>query len=157
MPHPSETRQKVLQLCQLDLQSALPTTRALSKNVEDQLCSIEDLAREEIFQVATLSRREFVIKNNRGHVLILTRILDGLRFVCVTVSTTFAPAELASSRSSSSESCKSHFETPSFSKPIRSARSCVFCGRVSIIPFTRTGNPSGAPNAVGAESLLRYE
>ena len=52
----------------------------------------------------------------------------------MTVSTTFAPAELASdSRSSSSESCKSHFETPSFSRPIRSARSCVFCGRVSII------------------------
>src|SRR5881409_3131174 len=50
------------------------------------------------------------------------------------VSTTFAPAEFASSRSSSSESCKSHFETPCFSRPIRSARSCVLCGRVSIIP-----------------------
>src|SRR6266436_623779 len=85
MPHSSETRQKVLQLCKLNLQSALPTTCTLRKNVEDQLCSIEDLAREQIFQVATLSRRKFVIKNNRGHLLILTRILDGLRFAAADI------------------------------------------------------------------------
>src|ERR1051326_8620856 len=53
---------------------------------------------------------------------------------CVTVSTTSAPAEFASSANSSSESCRSHFETPCFSRPIKRARSCVFFGRVSIIP-----------------------
>jgi hypothetical protein len=45
------------------LQSALAAARALSKNVEDQLRSIEDLAREQIFQVTTLRRRKFIIKN----------------------------------------------------------------------------------------------
>jgi hypothetical protein len=46
MPHPSEARQKILQLRQLDLQSAFPAARALRKNIEDQLRSIEHLARE---------------------------------------------------------------------------------------------------------------
>src|SRR5436189_5004766 len=58
------------------------------------------------------------------------------------VSTTFAPAELANSRSSSSESRKSHFETPFFSKAIRSARSCPFFGRVSIIRDANLPNPA---------------
>src|SRR5215216_1632376 len=49
------------------------------------------------------------------------------------MSTTSAPAEFASSRNSSRESCKSHLETPCFSSPISSARSRDFCGRVSII------------------------
>ena len=46
MPHPSETRQKILQLRELDLQSAFPAARALRKNIENQLRSIEHLARE---------------------------------------------------------------------------------------------------------------
>src|SRR6266702_17202 len=46
MPHPGETRQKILQLRQLDLQSSFPAACSLSKDVEDQLCSIENLARE---------------------------------------------------------------------------------------------------------------
>src|ERR1700751_3377232 len=53
---------------------------------------------------------------------------------CVIVSTTSAPAEFANSRNSSRESCKSHLETPCFSRPISSARCRDFCGRVSIIP-----------------------
>ena len=46
MPHPSETRQKILQLRELNLQSAFPAARPLRKNVENQLRSIEHLARE---------------------------------------------------------------------------------------------------------------
>jgi hypothetical protein len=46
MPHPGETRQKVLQLGKLDLQSTFPAARALCENIQDQLCSIENLARE---------------------------------------------------------------------------------------------------------------
>ena len=49
MPHPGETRQKILQLGELDLQSTLTAPRALRKNVENQLSSIEDLSREQIF------------------------------------------------------------------------------------------------------------
>jgi hypothetical protein len=46
MPHPGEARQKILQLSQLDLQPTLPAARTLSKDIEDQLCSIENFARE---------------------------------------------------------------------------------------------------------------
>src|SRR5262245_24305125 len=46
MPHPSEARQKILQLRELDLQAALPAACPLRKNIENQLRSIEHLARE---------------------------------------------------------------------------------------------------------------
>jgi hypothetical protein len=46
MPHPSETRQKILQLRELDLQSSFTAARPLRKNVENQLRSIEHLPRE---------------------------------------------------------------------------------------------------------------
>src|SRR5882724_2474824 len=85
MPHPSETRQKVLQLCKLNLQSALPAARALGEDIKNQLCSIDNLAGEQIFQVATLSRRKLVIKNNRGYLLILARVFDGLRFAAADI------------------------------------------------------------------------
>src|SRR5438552_17570222 len=78
MPHPGETRQKILQLSQLNLQSTFPAARALRKDIENQLRSIEYLAREQILQVATLRRRKFIIKNDGGHLLILTRIFDQL-------------------------------------------------------------------------------
>ena len=54
MPHPGEPRQKILQLSQLNLQSTFPAAGALRKDVENQLRSIENLPREQIFQVATL-------------------------------------------------------------------------------------------------------
>src|SRR5882724_2959008 len=46
-PHASQARQKILQLRQLDLQTAFATARALGKNIENQLRAIEDLAREQ--------------------------------------------------------------------------------------------------------------
>ena len=36
-------RQKILQLCKLDLQLAFPALRPLGKNVEDQLRPVDDL------------------------------------------------------------------------------------------------------------------
>jgi hypothetical protein len=44
MPHPSESRQKILQLRELNLQSAFTAARPLRKNIQDQLRSIEHLA-----------------------------------------------------------------------------------------------------------------
>jgi hypothetical protein len=44
------------------------------------LCSIEHLPREQIFQVSPLGGRKFIVKNDRGHLSILTRFLDGFRF-----------------------------------------------------------------------------
>src|SRR5207248_11687504 len=78
MPHPGETRQKILQLSQLNLQSTFAAAGALRKDIENQLRSIEYLAREQILQVTALRRRKLIVKNHRGHLLILTRILDQL-------------------------------------------------------------------------------
>ena len=85
MPHSGEARQKILQLRQLNLQSAFPAARALRENIQDQLCSIEDFAREQILQVPSLRGREFVIENHRGDLSILTRIFDLLRFAAADV------------------------------------------------------------------------
>src|SRR5204863_6177863 len=46
VPHSGEARQQILQLRKLDLQSAFPAARALRENIENQLCSVEDFARE---------------------------------------------------------------------------------------------------------------
>jgi hypothetical protein len=54
MPHSRQARQKILQLGQLDLQSAFPAASALRKNIEDQLRPIDNFAREQIFQVPAL-------------------------------------------------------------------------------------------------------
>src|SRR5436305_1071447 len=78
MPNPGETRQKILQLSQLNLQSTFAAAGALRKDIENQLRSIEYLAREQILQVTALRRRKLIVKNHRGHLLILTRILDQL-------------------------------------------------------------------------------
>src|SRR5437588_13131057 len=79
-PHSSEPRKQILQLRQLDLESPFAAARALRENVEDELRAIEDLARKQILQVASLGRRKFVIVNNRRDVLVLERFLDQLRF-----------------------------------------------------------------------------
>ena len=54
MPHPSKTRQKILQLGQFDLQAAFPAASALRENVEYQLRTIENFARKKVFQVPAL-------------------------------------------------------------------------------------------------------
>ena len=80
MPHASQSRQKILQLRELDLQPALAAAGALRENVENQLGAIEHLAREQILQVASLSGGKFVIENHRSHLSILQRIFDPFRF-----------------------------------------------------------------------------
>ena len=69
-----------MQLRQLDLQPAFPAASALRENVENELGAIEHFARKKILQIASLRRRKFVVENDRGHVLILKRLLDHLRF-----------------------------------------------------------------------------
>src|SRR5437762_12894628 len=46
MPHPSQARQEIMQLCQLDLKSAFSAARSLVENIWNQLCSFENLAHE---------------------------------------------------------------------------------------------------------------
>src|SRR5947207_15346289 len=60
MPHPGETRQKILQLSQLDLQTAFTAARALCENIQDQLRTIENFARKQIREVPSLRRRELI-------------------------------------------------------------------------------------------------
>ena len=52
----------------------------MREDVEDQLGSIENFPREEIFQIASLRRRKFVVENDRGHLSILQRIFDRFGF-----------------------------------------------------------------------------
>ena len=54
IPHPSQSRQQVLQLRQLDLQTAFAAARALRENVENELGAIEHFAREQGFEIASL-------------------------------------------------------------------------------------------------------
>ena len=74
-----------MQLRQFDLETAFAAARALRENIENQLGAIEDLARKQILQVASLGRRKFVIENNRRDVLVLVRFLDQLRFAFANV------------------------------------------------------------------------
>src|SRR6266487_5882780 len=80
MPHASQSRQKILQLRELDLQPALAAAGALRENVENQLGAIKHLAREQILEVASLSWRKFVIENHGGDLSILQRTFDPFRF-----------------------------------------------------------------------------
>src|SRR4051812_45391024 len=64
MPHASQSRQKILQLSQLDLQTAFAAARSLREYVQNELGSIQDFAGQQIFQIASLSGRKFVIENH---------------------------------------------------------------------------------------------
>jgi hypothetical protein len=54
----------MLELSQLDLQLALSRARALREDVENEGGAIEDLAVEDLLQIAALGRRKLVIKND---------------------------------------------------------------------------------------------
>ena len=79
-PHSRQAREQILQLRQLDLQSAFAAAGALRENIENQLRAIEHFARKQIFQIASLRRRKFVVENDRSHLLILERFLDQFGF-----------------------------------------------------------------------------
>jgi hypothetical protein len=64
----SESREKVFELCQLDLPPALARPCTAREDVEDQLCAIDDFALEPILELAELSRRQFVIDDDDSDV-----------------------------------------------------------------------------------------
>src|SRR5256885_6029463 len=59
IPHSRQARQQILQLRQLNLQTAFAAARALREDVENELGSIDYLAREQSFQIASLRGRKF--------------------------------------------------------------------------------------------------
>jgi hypothetical protein len=68
-PHAGEAREKVLQLRQLDLETALARAGALCEDVQNQLGTVEHLARGQPLKVAPLRRGEFIVKDHGGHAL----------------------------------------------------------------------------------------
>ena len=68
-PEPRQARQQMLKLRQFDLQLAFPRAGALREDVEDERRPVEHLALETRFQVAALGRGEFVVEDDRVHLL----------------------------------------------------------------------------------------
>ena len=59
----------MLKLCEFDLQFAFPRAGALREDVENKRRAVEDFAIKNLFKIAALRGRKFVIKNHRVHVL----------------------------------------------------------------------------------------
>ena len=59
-----QTRQRVLQLSQLDGQSRFVRAGMIGEDVQDQLGAVQHLHANRLFQVAGLSRRKIVIQQN---------------------------------------------------------------------------------------------
>jgi hypothetical protein len=75
-PRTSQPRQTILVLGQLYLELALPGSRMLGKNVQNQTGPIEelDILTERFFEIPQLAGREFVIKDDHIAVQILAQI-----------------------------------------------------------------------------------
>src|SRR5947207_10524879 len=80
IPHPGQSRQQILQLRQLNLQTAFAAPSALRENVENELGAIEHFTRKQVFKIASLRRRKFVVENDRSDFSILKRMLDRFGF-----------------------------------------------------------------------------
>ena len=61
-PHPCKTRKKILVLCKLDLHFGVCGLGSLGKNVENEICPVQNPDFQFPFYVAELGRGEFVIE-----------------------------------------------------------------------------------------------
>ena len=108
---------KMLQLREFDLQFAFAGARALREDVENQRGAIEHLALENLFQVAALRGREFIVEDDRIDVVLFAILREFCRFACAderggeraiqflrAVADDSAPAVVASSANSSRDS-----------------------------------------------------
>lgn len=64
-PHPFQTRSRILKLSQFHLQFRFVGSRVRRKNIQDQLAAVNDDSLRRLFQVASLSRSQVVIKNHQ--------------------------------------------------------------------------------------------
>ena len=60
----AQTRQAVAELRELDLHHALLAVRVLGEDVEDQRDAVDDVAREQLLEVALLRGRELVVEDH---------------------------------------------------------------------------------------------
>ena len=72
----------MLELRQFDLEFAFFGAGTLSENIENQRGPVENLAIEHIFQIATLSGRKLVIKDDRVDILFAAMGGKFPRFSC---------------------------------------------------------------------------
>jgi hypothetical protein len=63
---PSEPRQKIIQLGQLDLQLSLAAARVPREDVQDELGAINNATVRPALQIALLHGRELAVKDNQG-------------------------------------------------------------------------------------------
>jgi hypothetical protein len=62
----------MLELREFNLQLPFPRPGALGEDIEDQRGAIQDFAFKDLFQVAALSRRKFVIENDGVDIVLAT-------------------------------------------------------------------------------------
>ena len=77
-PHSGQAGKKILQLRELNLEPAFARASSPGENIENQLGAIQHLATCKLLKVATLRRRELVIKNQGRHVLLAASAGDFL-------------------------------------------------------------------------------
>ena len=144
-PEPRQARQQMLELRQLDLQLAFARAGALGEDVENQRRAVQDFAVENLFEVAALRGRQFVVENDGVHVLAPAKFGEFLRLALaderggagasifwMPSPTTSPPAVAASSTSSASESRVSRRRRDLNSAPMRNTRS----GRVFLVSMS---------------------
>ena len=73
-PEARQPRQQVVQLRQLHLELAFTRAGALGEDVENQRCAVENLALENLLEVAALRRGEFLVEHYRVHPFLRTLI-----------------------------------------------------------------------------------
>lgn len=72
-PKPRQARQQVLKLREFDLQLAFASAGALGEDVENECGAIEDLGIENLFEVAALRGRKFVVEDDGIGVLLAAK------------------------------------------------------------------------------------
>ena len=72
-PVAGQAREQMLELRQLDLELAFPRARTPGEDVENERGAVEDLARENLLQVAALRGGKLVVEDDRVHALLAAK------------------------------------------------------------------------------------
>ena len=121
---PTSLGRRYFELRELDLQLALSSARPAREDVEDELCPIDDLPAERLFQIAQLRRAQLVIEDHHARVEFVTR--RGQRF------------DLAAAKEGRRVGPRTVLEnTQDDRRPSRSRKACELVERMFGIDLTR--------------------
>ena len=140
---------KMLQLRQFDLQFAFARAGALGENIQDQRGAVEDLAAEDLFQIAALGRGKLVVEDHGIDVVVAAEGGEfvgfagadegggdgGLDFLGA-LPMTAPPAVAANSANSSRDSRICQAGPDLSSKPMRKTRSVRLVSEMSAFNFS---------------------